>query len=1030
MSEIIEIPFNSGQDEGADKIMLPEGILRLMQNCRLSRDGRVEVRPQHTLLGDTVFTSGGGVMRAWDLATFEDKLIAYGSPGTAQTYPKDIFTYLGSGANAVWKGLFDDSVSYAALPVVTDLEIYWQAPAGFYADSQDVAYSNGHTCVCMTSISNTTAKVFVIKEGVVLQTETFSSVRSARVVAVGNVFVLLTRTTGNDVEGRQFSTIVNTVWSSAATLSGLGAGAITGAVTWDACSVPGSTTDWLVAIPRAGTPRMEVRRYNINNFSSATVWTNTSVGVAVGNCGICADSTSNSVGFAYISAANNVVLYTIVLSTGAAISGPTNVIGPATSHNSAIGAPALSIISTTAIAVQCQTSGGTGGHSTFSTRDITGHALVSTGVFDNVRMTSKLFNVERTSTLKEPYGMGTLETGNVSANTPLFSSIICGSVSGYLLEARWNYSVAAFEVFQAVPSYHGRTSVATDSAGQYWAAVGITDENTLGETAEPGTVQLIKFKAGSAARKQSAEMQGALYISGGFVGYYDGTFMVESGFLDTPQIDGLSQGTTGNLTQLATYSYICVYEWTDAKGRLHRSTPSVPSSVTLTGVNDDITITVTGSHTIRNIDYQGSGSLVQSVVYRNTPDDSVFYRVDQAPNVTGEAGYGDDVSLLDIISDTNLEVRPVIYTQSQKPVVNVAFPPCKFISAGRDRLIMGGLPDPYVVVFSQLPFPREPMEGADFDSDFAYQARLPEKVTAVSGFGDTYLAFTAEGIYEIPGAGPQRNGTGEFFTPRSIYADGGCIDWRSLVDTRIGLFFQMATDKLYLIDPSGTTQWIGRAIQDTLSLYPVIKSACLLTKSQRVVFAVVNSDTSPTDGGLLVYDIERKAWSFDNVGVVLSAVEYDGRLAYINGSNLVLLEDSAIAQGASALPTMRVDTGSIKIFKAFGFGTICKIGLLGTYLGDCTIEGFISYNDGADWTSLGTQAVTTANLFNQVDGTAIASGDPVTIIFDPKRRDTDRFSLRFDITNASNTGGMRLHMLSLEVEGQTNMTRQPARNRK
>jgi hypothetical protein len=673
--------------------------------------------------------------------------------------------------------------------------------------------------------------------------------------------------------------------------------------------------------------------------------------------------------------------------------------------------------------------GAAGVDSVYSTRVIIGHALTSSGTFTNTRLYSKLFNVERTPTLAEPLGFGTLRTGTLSGTGPLFGTTIAGSVSGYLQEARFNYNVSVYFDESVTSQYHGRSSVAADGAGVFYGVAGVLDESKLG-TISMGTLQLVRLKAGSPARRQTAEMHGALYMAGGFVGYYDGVFFVEAGFLDTPIINSLTQGAAGALTPLATYTYIPVFEWTDAKGRVHRSEPGNPTSFTLTGANDDITIGATAAHTIRNIDYQGSGSLVQVAIYRNVPNDSVFYRVGQVPNVTGEAGYCDQVSLLDTTADTALEIRPVIYTQSQKPTVNVAFPPCRFIAAGRDRLIMGGLPDPYLVVFSQLPFPGEPMEGADFGGDFAYQARLPEHVSGVAAHGDSYIAFTEEAIYEVPGAGPQRNGTGEFFAPRALYSDGGCIDWRSIVSTSFGTMFQMAADKIYLITPSGEISFVGKRVRDTLKAFPVVRGATLCTETQRVAFAVVDNDTTPTDGGLLIYDLVHDAWSFDNVGVTSALVEYDGRIAFIQGG-LVFLENTDAAVGGSALPTMSVRTGSFRPFSALGRGDIIEIGLLGTYLGDSTVEGFISYDDGKTWSSMGTATVTTAAWTNAITGAAIASGDPITILFTPNVRSVDRFSLRFDVTNlSSNTGGIRMHVVSFEVEAQEGMVRRAARDQR
>jgi len=1023
MSRTFDVIFNAGQDEGTDRIALPEGSFRLLQNGRLTRDGRVEVRPQYVALGNTVHTSGGGTMTAFDLTTFEDKLIAFGAPDSAQTYPKDVYTYLETTTPAVWKGLFDTGATYAALPVVTDLEIQWQALSGFFASGWDVAYTNGYACIAISGASNG-SRVFILKDGSVVLTFLDTDYYSTRIVACGNVLVMVARDTpSGGMVYRTFDTTSSLAWSAQATLNGLGS-TVTPLSSWDAVAVPGSSTDFVIAVPQS-TPRMTVRRYNYTTASAAVVWT-ANLGAFAGDVGLCADSATNAVGIG-IRNTNNIELYTRNLTTGAAITGPTNVIGPATGHGNAAGTPALSIVSTTNIAVQCQT-GATGSDSGFSVNAITGHAPVSSGTFANTRLYSKLFNVERNGALSEPYGLGVVRTGTLGGVGALFGSTIQGSVSGYLFEGRFNYNTADFYLESITANGHGRPSVATDGARNYWAAAGTLDESKLG-SANPGTPQLVKFRAGSPARRQSAEMQGGLYISGGFVGYYDGVSMVESGYPDTPVISAFVQGTTGALTLLTTYTYIVVEEWTDAKGRVHRGEPSLPTPFTMTGANDDLSVTIVPSHTIRNIDYQGAGSLVQAAVFRNTPNDSVFYRVGQQPSITGEAGYNDSITFLDTVSDATAQTRPIIYIQGNKPIVNVGPLPCRFIAAGRDRLIFGGLPDPYLVAFSQLPFPGEPMESADIGSEFAYQARLPEKCTAVAAFSDTYIAFTASGIYEIPGEGPQRNGTGEFFLPRAIYSDGGCIDWRSVVDTAGGLFFQMAADKLFRIKPSGDIDFVGERVRDTLKTYPVVRGAALCTETQRVVFAVVDNDTTPTAGGLLVYDLIQDCWSFDNIGVTAAITEYNGRIAYIAGG-LVLLEQADAGVGAGALPTLSARTGSFRLFPASGQGTVCKIILQGTYLGDSTIEGFISYDDGKTWTSMGQQAVTSANLFNPVSGAALASEDPVTIVFTPNRREVDRFALRFDISNGSNTGGTRLHMLSLEIEAQEFATRQPARNQR
>lgn len=1019
-ARVFEIPLNAGQNESIDRALLPDGVLRLLQNARLSRDGRIEVRPSYTALGVTLWVSGGANIVPRDLATYEDRLLAFGSrSGDTVPYSTQIFSYLGED-RADWKGQFDLTTgNYGAFPFVSDLQIEWQAPTGSIATSTDIAYASGFVCAVSTDPAASISKVFVLKDGVPVCTLSITSARSSRVIALGGSFVLLTRKTDGDIEIRDFNVLSSYVWSSATTLI---SNLATGTFSWDVCPVVG-TTDFILAYPDPANTRMTVMRIDA---SFATDWT-TQIAVTPGNMAVCADFDSNVVGFVHVDGSNDAQLYSLVISTGSVSDGPTNILGPGAGTPDCVGTPAIQYVSTTRFIIECSQNTGSTVGSQSSQRATVGHALAAETENDDVLIASKLFTQTRDSTSDLALGIGSVPVqGNISGTDQLYGTTIQAVQDGFILAARWNYAYSSRMNDFRVTNYHGRSSVATDGSGTFWAAVSVLDADDL-TTTNGGTLQVVRFKSGVQARRQSAEMQGALYVAGGFVGYYDGTNLVEGGFLDTPAILGYVEGTTGSLTALGTYNYVACYEWTDAKGRLHRSTPSNPREITLTGANDDLTLTVTSAHSLRRVDALGTGQTVKTVIYRANPDDSVFYRVGSVENTAGTTGYADTLEFLDTMSDVAAEDEPVLYVQSQKPIVNVGYYPCRFIAAGRDRLIMGGLPDPYMIAFSQLPFPGEPMEGADVESEFAYQARLPEHVTAVSGFGDSYVAFTASGIYQIPGEGPQRNGTGEFFTPRAIYSDGGCIDWRSVVDTAQGLFFQMATDKIYRLTPAGELDFVGRRVQDTLASYPVVTGAALCTETQRVVFAVQN--VAGDEGGLLSYDLIHDAWSFDDLGVIDAVVEYGGRVAYLQ-SSVVYVEDSVIADGAGALPTVSVRLGSIRLFSALGQGDLCKVGLLMTYLGDCTVEGFISYDDGKTWTSMGSQAVTAAAVTSPETGNPIASGDPHSIIFTPKRRSVDRFALRFDVSNATNSGGVRMHVVSLEAEAQEFSTRKPARDQR
>lgn len=84
-------------------------------------------------------------------------------------------------------------------------------------------------------------------------------------------------------------------------------------------------------------------------------------------------------------------------------------------------------------------------------------------------------------------------------------------------------------------------------------------------------------------RTQAVEIAGALHINGGFLRMYDGTIPVEHNFHLYPEDLGATSATTGGGLTPQQYFYQATYEWTDANGNIHRSAPSIPIQIDLTG---------------------------------------------------------------------------------------------------------------------------------------------------------------------------------------------------------------------------------------------------------------------------------------------------------------------------------------------------------------------------------------------------------------------------------------------------------------
>jgi hypothetical protein len=1022
-TRVFEFPLNGGQNEGADRTLLEPGELRALFDGRLTRDGRIEVRPVYTQLSNHTLPSDLGV-DIFDLTSYHDQLVALGAfdTGFSDRHPYYPFVYTASG----WAA--QANVNYHLISPVTELEILYQAPYGNVMSNSDIAYTNGALCFCSVDATSNAGSIYVLDcaSNTVVAFKRATSLDSIRCIAIGNKFVIITRDTAGSMTGYTFDT---TAYSSGFSVGNTFITTILGdSFGWDLAPVGGGTTDWLISFSNTSDSTMRLRRYTIA-FAATSV---TSVAARNGNSCVISDGTK--VVWCFTNG-NNIEMrtYGINVSAGVVV-GPTTVMGPAGSVVTAniVGTPSVhfeSLNATQYVTVHGTTSGSLGIDDTNwgIFEYVAAHTLINNARGGNIRIASKTQAMALDSRFNVGIGLGTMIVGgNTSGTDQVYATCISLIEETQHTAARWNYGFAdKLDAPSSSSNKHGRSSIATDGSGTYWACAGAVDESAVG-TAGRGTLQVVKFKAGSNARRQCAEMQGALYIAGGFTYYYDrGMVAAESGFLDTPVIKSLTQATggAGALTLLATYTYVAVYEWQDTQGRIHRSTPSTPKSVTLTGANNEVLPQVSTPRSLRRSSLIGDANSCKIVIYRSNPSDSVFFRVCET-TAAGSATYADVANADDILSDAASQVRPVLYTQSQKPTANVAMQPCRFIAAGKDRMIFGGLPDPYLVQLSQLAFPGEPIENAS-PNNFSFQARLPEPCTGVACPGDSYIAFTASGIYEIPGEGPQRNGNGEFFTPRAIFTDGGCIDWRSICETGKGTFFQLDTDKIFMLGLDGSCTWVGQPVRDTLVTYPVIVGSCLCSATQRVAFACTNS--AADDGVILIYDLRRGIWSVDRVGATRTVCEYLGRLAYVATTGRAFLENAAIGAGGT-MPTLSPRTGDFKLFGGMGNGNIAKIGLLGTYLGDSTVEAFISLDDGKTWTSLGSFAVTSAatDLGNPVSGSALASGDPVTLLWKPNTCSVDRFALRFDMSNGTDTGGMRMHMVSLEVEADEFTTRKGA----
>lgn len=444
-------------------------------------------------------------------------------------------------------------------------------------------------------------------------------------------------------------------------------------------------------------------------------------------------------------------------------------------------------------------------------------------------------------------------------------------------------------------------------------------------------------------------------ISGGQLYEFTGS-TEESGFMHAPVIITIAATAGGNLTNPATYLYVAVYEWIDSQGRRHRSAPSDPFSLTTTSVNKTASLTIT---TLTGY----SRRAVPSVhVYRTIgATGTSYHRVTPNTGAPSAAGSGATLTYVDSLSDSVAETAEIVYTDGGV-VPNELPPPCTFMTVCNGRLWLGGQLDRNVVTASKLLVDGEPSQFSDEDE---FAVFLPEDCTGIASMDGTMVAFAREAVYLITGDGPNDQGIGSFNPPQKLPTDVGCIDWRSVDETSIGIFFQSKRGIFLLPRGFNTPVFVGQDVEDTVTAFPVCKSAVMVSVAGsggqlgEITIRFVMADTDAgTNTVCLVYDLRAQGWSVDvspdtvafgqggvwNEGGTIGDVYVQSKGADTFAS-LWIETNLGYDDHGLFIPTL-LGTGDIRPFGVAGYGGFDSVVVLGEYRGNANVVVTVSV-DGA-----------------------------------------------------------------------------------
>lgn len=584
------IPFDSGQHQGIDKRLLPSGTFALLENGQLDRDGRIRSRPGFSAIAATTYGSGTHV--AYDLATYNDRLLALGDR-LSKGFPTDLFEYTQGAGAAAWRPTTPD-VDVIRLPRATRVRDVGSPPeqAGG-TENMGCAASAGFATLVYNDSDNGAGYAHVFRP------DTNQTFCFKRYPGTGNEPMLDLQAVGLDasvvvVGLNEERTQVSCAFFAYASSEDFGT-AVTGVFTagsgiieaFAVTRVAGLDQWALVTVTTNG--NIDTRRVDNTGtvvVPSSSQYTMKDVASDVTtSLAIEADSASNTITIAAV-VSDAIEMHTYNLTTGADVG--TGPFEPSGTNGETVERVALCRRSSTALCVLADVTSDTDpsvyledytpSTNAFSNPDILRGALLASAPIEHGG--EIVFAVR--------YG---------DANKHEGPNLLLGFSPSGGQDNRVTPLVAKDLETADSTSVHLPSLVLDSSTSKYYWANGIIN---AGES-RPGTVNesvdvlpvVTELELGAADRRQCAQMGNCLYIAGGVGTYFDGRQLFETGFHARPRILSITpaESTSGALIQGADYDYRLIWEALDSDRNLVKSAVSAIRTVTmgaatLTGFTD------------------------------------------------------------------------------------------------------------------------------------------------------------------------------------------------------------------------------------------------------------------------------------------------------------------------------------------------------------------------------------------------------------------------------------------------------------
>lgn len=427
---------------------------------------------------------------------------------------------------------------------------------------------------------------------------------------------------------------------------------------------------------------------------------------------------------------------------------------------------------------------------------------------------------------------------------------------------------------------------------------------------------------------QTAEQGDNLHISGGVLQMYDGDNIVEHGFHLYPEnLTAGSTATVGGFLADGTRSYIAVYSWTDNFGQQHRSAPSLPLQVVLSGG----TSTQTQEVEIPTLRLTQKQNVVLEL-YRTEDAGTTYYKVSEVATPTFNDASIDSITFNDTLSDANLISREVLYTTGGV-LDNIAAPSSRILAATDDRIVLAGLEDRNKLLYSKIRTDGKPVEFSDIITRSVNP--VGGDITQLFFMDEKTIIFERSAILYQSGGGPNNLGEQDTFTDIELISSTiGCVDPDSAVFIDRGIVFK-SLKGFYLLGRDLSLSYIGDEVEDFNNL--TVTDAKVVPSRNQIIFL-----TSSNIAFMYNFNLDR--WSvYTNhggfSGVVLGSDYY-----YLRADNSIFKRNEAVYADNGVPIKLRIQTSWLSFNRLQGFQRVYKMMLIGKYKSDHNLLVKVAYD--------------------------------------------------------------------------------------